>query len=383
MANDGETFHLHDALGARPVAVRAIPSGGGNGTVQYLHPEHLGRIGQITNASKGLVQDLYFRPYDGGVRWSANGNFGPSGNASTRRSYTGQYEEASQWMGSLMDYKARFYSPYLNRWLQPDTIVPNPGNPQHLNRFSYAGNSPVVYIDPTGHKNTPTNCYGRPDCGEDPDQGWDLLPSFFKSVPLRDGRQWRKVTSEGYVSYYNTAEYALEPGLPMDPSGLTPSQQANIRMQGSVRLTQGDSTKLIKYYEGQYSEVGSCGGGGVPAAGGCLHGPSTIGHTTDGRPIIQGSGAVAHCPGTKYCESPAFRPAYNEGGNIDNTLYIDTPTELLVIRPLDSGGGLHATQIDVYGGYQNTAYLGIGYNDFSQPGTVDVWIQVCVDATKC
>lgn len=151
MANDGETFHLHDALGARPVAVRAIPSGGGNGTVQYLHPEHLGRIGQITNASKGLVQDLYFRPYDGGVRWSANGNFGPSGNASTRRSYTGQYEEASQWMGSLMDYKARFYSPYLNRWLQPDTMVPSAGNPQTLNRFTYAADNPVRYNDPDGH----------------------------------------------------------------------------------------------------------------------------------------------------------------------------------------------------------------------------------------
>ena len=30
----------------------------------------------------------------------------------------------------LMDYKARFYSAYLNRFLQPDSIIPNPADPQ-------------------------------------------------------------------------------------------------------------------------------------------------------------------------------------------------------------------------------------------------------------
>jgi len=35
---------------------------------------------------------------------------------------------------------------------QPDTIVPGVGaNPQALNRYSYARNSPVNYSDPTGH----------------------------------------------------------------------------------------------------------------------------------------------------------------------------------------------------------------------------------------
>jgi hypothetical protein len=39
----------------------------------------------------------------------------------------------------------------LGRWLSPDTIVPNPQNPQSLNRFNYVGNSPINRIDPTGH----------------------------------------------------------------------------------------------------------------------------------------------------------------------------------------------------------------------------------------
>ncbi len=50
-----------------------------------------------------------------------------------------------------MDYNAREYSPVLGRFLSADTIVPNPGNPNSFNRYSYVENSPLEYIDPTGH----------------------------------------------------------------------------------------------------------------------------------------------------------------------------------------------------------------------------------------
>jgi len=32
----------------------------------------------------------------------------------------------------------------------PDTIVPDPGDPQALNRYSYVLNNPLRYTDPTG-----------------------------------------------------------------------------------------------------------------------------------------------------------------------------------------------------------------------------------------
>jgi hypothetical protein len=38
------------------------------------------------------------------------------------------------------------------RFTQPDTMIPNPGNPQSYNRFSYVNNNPVKFIDPTGHR---------------------------------------------------------------------------------------------------------------------------------------------------------------------------------------------------------------------------------------
>ncbi len=46
---------------------------------------------------------------------------------------------------------ARFYVPYISRHLTPDSIVPNPINPQTLNRFSYVQNNPVRYTDASGH----------------------------------------------------------------------------------------------------------------------------------------------------------------------------------------------------------------------------------------
>ena len=59
----------------------------------------------------------------------------------------------------MLFYGARWYDPQVGRFLQPDTIVPQPGDPQSLNRYSYALNNPLRYTDPTGHMQ---QC---PDCG--------------------------------------------------------------------------------------------------------------------------------------------------------------------------------------------------------------------------
>jgi RHS repeat-associated protein len=72
------------------------------------------------------------------------------GTTPTDRRFTGQRSEEAS-LGSLYDYGARFYSPYLGRFLSADTMVPQAGNPQTLNRYSYVNNSPLKYVDPTGH----------------------------------------------------------------------------------------------------------------------------------------------------------------------------------------------------------------------------------------
>jgi len=49
-----------------------------------------------------------------------------------------------------MYYGARYYDAALGRFTQPDTIVPNPYNPQDLNRYTYTRNNPLRYTDPSG-----------------------------------------------------------------------------------------------------------------------------------------------------------------------------------------------------------------------------------------
>jgi hypothetical protein len=51
----------------------------------------------------------------------------------------------------LLFYRARFYAPSLGRFVSADTIVPDGKNPQAWNRYSYVVNSPLKYIDPSGH----------------------------------------------------------------------------------------------------------------------------------------------------------------------------------------------------------------------------------------
>ena len=56
----------------------------------------------------------------------------------------------------LIFYQSRFYVPALGRMVQADSIVP--GGVQGLDRYAYVGNSPLVYVDPSGH--TPVCVYG-------------------------------------------------------------------------------------------------------------------------------------------------------------------------------------------------------------------------------
>ncbi len=110
------------------------------GALFYYHTDHLGSSSVMTDAAGNMVEHIAYFPY-GQTRIN-------TGTKDMHHKFTGQELDAET---GLYFYGARYYDPQLGRFISADTIVPNPRNPQDLNRYSYVSNNPLNYIDPTGH----------------------------------------------------------------------------------------------------------------------------------------------------------------------------------------------------------------------------------------
>jgi RHS repeat-associated protein len=64
----------------------------------------------------------------------------------------------------LIYINARYYVPPIERFASADTIVPDPGQPQSFNRYSYTLNNPIKYKDPSGHCPAPPKDSGNIIC---------------------------------------------------------------------------------------------------------------------------------------------------------------------------------------------------------------------------
>ena len=95
------------------------------GALYFLHGDHLGSATLTTDGGGNWVGEARYTPY-GEMRRDY-----PRGVIPTDRLYTGQRQETF----GLYDYRARYYHPALGRFISADPVVPEPGNPQGLNRY--------------------------------------------------------------------------------------------------------------------------------------------------------------------------------------------------------------------------------------------------------
>jgi RHS repeat-associated protein len=86
------------------------------------------------------------------------------GTMPTEYTFTGQYSYVSSF--GMMYFNARWYDSYLNRWAQPDSIIPDQYNPLDWDRYSFVRNNPIRYTDPDGHR----PCDEERGCGEPVDE---------------------------------------------------------------------------------------------------------------------------------------------------------------------------------------------------------------------
>jgi RHS repeat-associated protein len=133
----------------------------------------------------------------------------PRGVIPTDRLYTGQRQETF----GLYDYRARHYDPALGRFVSADPLVPEPGNPQGLNRYAYVLNNLLRHTDPSGHytEEEIMRSFGA--------KSWDEVLALFRQGGILEGRWgWLEIlrrAKDGYIVY---SRPAADHHLPNQPT---------------------------------------------------------------------------------------------------------------------------------------------------------------------
>jgi RHS repeat-associated protein len=110
-----------------------------NTATDYYLSDALGSVRQMTDGSGAVTYAASYSPY-GEVLSSA-------GESTTSFGFTSEATDVT----GMVYLRARYYSPNLNQFIQPDTIVPDPFQPAEWNKYTYTRDNPVKYTDPTGH----------------------------------------------------------------------------------------------------------------------------------------------------------------------------------------------------------------------------------------
>lgn len=161
---------------------------------RYFHKDHLGSIAVLTDEAGAVVERLSYDAW--GKRRFPNGTDDPAETitSQTTRGFTG-HEMLDDF--GLVHMNGRVYDPLIARFGTPDPMTENPFSTQGWNRYSYVGNSPVNFTDPSGY------CFLG--CG---------FKKFFKAV----GKFLKKIASAILriaVAVVCTATPGCQPFLPL------------------------------------------------------------------------------------------------------------------------------------------------------------------------
>jgi RHS repeat-associated protein len=120
-----------------------------DGKNQFYHPNHLGSASVITDQNGARKEQIEYHPF---------GTYRDVGSPTGTYDYDSLFPDVNYTFTDQEDddefgfynYGARLYDPVLGRFISPDSMVPDPGDPQALNRYTYCLNNPLIYTDPSG-----------------------------------------------------------------------------------------------------------------------------------------------------------------------------------------------------------------------------------------
>ena len=202
-----------------------------------------------------------------------------SGSPKTSYRYTGQRWDSGT---GLYWHRSRWYDPKRARFIQPDTIVPEPGNPQSLNRYAYVNNNPLRFADPSGYD--PLDAawqeefravHGREPSAEDvlirlfsiafPDE-WDWN-AFYTS----DGQLREKATGRIFTRVPTGRNWTSMPGATSRLAGWYTHDETEMFIRDIGSLFGGLATRLE-----QPNGWGAVTGGRVPNRSSVFIGPEGL-----------------------------------------------------------------------------------------------------------
>ena len=234
----GSTGKSYYFAGGQRIAMRT-------GTeVKFLLGDHLGSTSVTALASGAFDTETRYYPW-GGVRWA-------SGTTPTDYRFTGQQEIASI---GLYFYNSRFYDASLGRFISPDSIIPNPGDPVSFDHFAYVRNNPLKYSDPSGYFSEDQI---KLFMGFDEDDPWEYVLRLFEEGGIYAGRWgWLETLRRAEIGDQISIEWA-EGILPEGHPALDGPLTFGLDPQGNLILS-GDGFffghKLAGLYGDQYNLV--------------------------------------------------------------------------------------------------------------------------------
>jgi RHS repeat-associated protein len=119
------------------------PNGAGQQT-RHLHTDHLGTVRAVTDGNGVGIDTRRYLPFGGEVA--------PSSSVE-RHKFTGHERDdngSDRPWGDLDYMHARYYAPFVGRFLSLDPAAGKPALPQSWNRYVYVRNNPIGFTDPDG-----------------------------------------------------------------------------------------------------------------------------------------------------------------------------------------------------------------------------------------
>jgi RHS repeat-associated protein len=160
VASSGATDYRHYIFaGSEKVAIYDRSTSGTN-TLYYALSDHQGSIASVvSNSTPGPVASYVTESFTafGNLRNGATWSGAPTAidtsrmETTSRDAYTGQTVLGVQGLSMGLNHmNGRVQDAVTGRFLSPDPHIPDPGNTQSFNRYSYVNNNPVTFSDPTG-----------------------------------------------------------------------------------------------------------------------------------------------------------------------------------------------------------------------------------------